>query len=172
MHMPFQILVQIVRFYSSSTRRLPGPITAKLSSFWLASQCQKVRRSEEVLKLHQKHGDFVQIAPNYVSINNPDAIQRIYGHKTGFVKGPFYDAFHQVTPVVFNTRNVSEHTRKRKYINPAFSARALSDFEPHMDAEIAGWKRQLLKISNGSKPRVDFSVWGELAIIGADMIFH
>ncbi|KAK2690182.1 hypothetical protein QWA68_010903 [Fusarium oxysporum] len=153
------ILVQIVRFYSSSTRRLPGPITAKLSSFWLASQCQKVRRSKEVLKLHQKHGDFVQIAPNYVSINNPDAIQQIYGHKTGFVKGPFYDAFHQVTPVVFNTRNVSEHTRKRKYINPAFSARALSDFEPYMDAEVVGWKRQLLKISNGSKPRVDFSVW-------------
>ncbi|EXL71481.1 hypothetical protein FOPG_12784 [Fusarium oxysporum f. sp. conglutinans race 2 54008] len=159
MHMPFQILVQIVRFYSSSTRRLPGPITAKLSSFWLASQCQKVRRSKEVLKLHQKHGDFVQIAPNYVSINNPDVIQQIYGHKTGFVKGPFYDAFHQVTPVVFNTRNVSEHTRKRKYINPAFSARALSDFEPYMDAEIVGWKRQLLKISKGSKPRVDFSVW-------------
>ncbi|KAF5535251.1 benzoate 4-monooxygenase cytochrome P450 [Fusarium phyllophilum] len=153
------VLVQIVRYFYSPISRLPGPVTAKLSSFWLASQCQKVRRSEEVLKLHQKYGDFVQIAPNHVSINNPDAIQQIYGHKTGFVKGPFYDAFHQVTPVVFNTRNVSEHTRKRKYINPAFSARALSDFEPHMDAEILEWKSQLLKISNGSNPRVDFSVW-------------
>ncbi|QGI76992.1 hypothetical protein CEK25_001898 [Fusarium fujikuroi] len=153
------VLVQIVRYLVSPIRRFPGPITAKLSSFWLASQCRKVQRSKEVLKLHQKHGDFVQIAPNHVSINSPDAIQQIYGHKTGFIKGPFYDAFHQVTPVVFNTRNVSEHTRKRKYINPAFSARALSDFEPYMDTEIFGWKRQLLKISNGSNPRVDFSVW-------------
>ncbi|KAG4266797.1 hypothetical protein FPRO04_13092 [Fusarium proliferatum] len=153
------VLIQIVRYLVSPIRRLPGPITAKLSSLWLASQCRKVQRSKEVLKLHQKHGDFVQIAPNHVSISSPDAIQQIYGHKTGFIKGPFYDAFHQVTPVVFNTRNVSEHTRKRKYINPAFSARALSDFEPYMDAEIFGWKRQLLKISNGSNPRVDFSVW-------------
>ncbi|KAF5970007.1 putative benzoate 4-monooxygenase cytochrome P450 [Fusarium bulbicola] len=154
------VLVQIVRYFLSPIRRLPGPIAAKLSSFWLASQCQKVRRSEEeALKLHRKHGDFVQIAPNHVSINSPDAIQQMYGHKTGFVKGPFYDAFHQVTPVVFNTRIVSERTRKRKYINPAFSARALSDFEPHMDDEILGWKGQLLKISNRSEPRLDFSVW-------------
>ncbi|KAF5639619.1 benzoate 4-monooxygenase cytochrome P450 [Fusarium sp. NRRL 52700] len=94
-----------------------------------------------------KHGDFVQIAPNHVSINNPDAIQQIYGHKTGFVKGPLYDAFHQVTFVVFNTRNVPEHTPKRNYINPAFSA--------------LGWKYQLLKISNASNQRLDFSAWSE-----------
>lgn len=154
-------MFKIVRYFLCPIHRLPGPVMAKLSTFWLASQCQKVRRSEEVLKLHRNHGDFVRIAPNHVSINTPDAIQQIYGHKTGFVKGPFYDAFHQVTPVVFNTRNVSEHTRKRKYINPAFSARALSGFEPHMDAEIVAWKRQLLKISNGASPRVDFSVWSE-----------
>ncbi|KAF5255890.1 hypothetical protein FOXYS1_13673 [Fusarium oxysporum] len=152
-------LFQIVRYSTSLIRGFPGPPLAKLSSFWLASRCKNVQRSDEVLKLHQKHGDFVQIGPNHVSISNPTAIQQIYGHKTGFVKGPFYDAFHQVTPVVFNTRNVAEHTRKRKYINPAFSARALSDFEPYMDAEIVGWKRQLLNISNGSNPQVDFSVW-------------
>jgi benzoate 4-monooxygenase len=170
--MPFQILVQIVRYYTSPIHRFPGPPTAKISSFWLASQCQKVRRSDAVVKLHQKHGDFVQIGPNHVSISNPAAIQQIYGHKTGFVKGPFYDAFHQVTPVVFNTRNVSEHTRKRKYINPAFSSRALLDFEPYMDAEIVGWKRQLLKISNGLNKRVDFSVWSECTTIDTDGIVH
>ncbi|KAF4334741.1 benzoate 4-monooxygenase cytochrome P450 [Fusarium beomiforme] len=153
------ILVQFGRYFTSTIRRFPGPFWAKLSSFWLASQCRKVRRSEVVLKLHQKHGDFVQIGPNHVSINNPAAIQQIYGHKTGFTKGPFYDAFHQVTPVVFNTRNVSEHTRKRKYINPAFSSRALSDFEPYMDAEILAWKQQLLKMSHESNAYVDFAVW-------------
>jgi benzoate 4-monooxygenase len=114
-----------------------------------------------VLRLHHKYGDFVRIGPNHVSINNPAAIQQVYGHKTGFIKGPFYDAFLQVTPVVFNTRNVSEHARKRRYINPAFSSRALSDFEPYMDAEVLGWKRQLLRVFQEADGRIDFSTWSE-----------
>lgn len=121
-----------------------------------------------VLRLHHKYGDFVRIGPNHVSINNPAAIQQVYGHKTGFTKGPFYDAFLQVTPVVFNTRNVSEHARKRKYINPAFSSRALSDFEPYMDAEVLGWKRQLLRVSQKGDGRIDFAAWSECTRINRE----
>ncbi|EMD84995.1 hypothetical protein COCC4DRAFT_154476 [Bipolaris maydis ATCC 48331] len=149
----------IVLVILSAIRHFPGPFWAKTSSLWLALQCRNVRRSETVLRLHQKYGDFVRIGPNHISVNNPEAIQQIYGHKTGFTKGPFYDAFLQVTPVVFNTRSVAEHTRKRKYINPSFSAKALSDFEPHMDKELLNWKLQLLKLCQGGSPNVDFAVW-------------
>lgn len=115
------------------------------------------------MELHRKHGDFVQVGPNHVSINNPAAVAEVYGHRTGFTKSAFYDAFLQVTPVVFNARDVGAHSRKRKYINPAFSARALSDFEPHMDAELLGWKRRLLGMTRGSEARLDFGVWSMLS---------
>ncbi|KAH7136228.1 cytochrome P450 [Dactylonectria macrodidyma] len=153
------VIYQVINFHASRIRRFPGPVWAKVSSLWLASQCRQTQRSKAVMQLHRKHGDFVRIGPNHLSINNPAAVAEVYGHKTGFTKSPFYDAFLQVTPVVFNARDVATHTRKRKYINPAFSARALSDFEPYMDRELLGWKRRLLGMTQSSTARLDFSVW-------------
>ncbi|KAF9894686.1 hypothetical protein FE257_006576 [Aspergillus nanangensis] len=69
----------------------PGPLFARISPFWVIAQCRRGRRSQAVLDLHKKYGDFVRIAPNHVSIANPAAVQQIYGHKSGFTKGPFYE---------------------------------------------------------------------------------
>ncbi|KAK5072435.1 hypothetical protein LTR51_005071 [Lithohypha guttulata] len=113
---------------------------------------------------HRKHGDFVRVGPNHISINNPEAALEIYGHKSGFLKSDFYDAFVQVKPVVFNTRDTEVHQRKRKYMNPAFSARALSAFEPYMDIELLSWKRRLLDMTAAQDfADIDFSVWSSFA---------
>ena len=115
------------------------------------------------MEQHKKYGsDFVRIAHNHISINNPAAAAEIYGQRSGFLKREFYDAFHQVRPVVFNTRNVQEHQRKRKYINPAFSARALLKFEPCMDEELVKWKRKLLEMTENPEPVVvDLGTWSK-----------
>jgi len=115
------------------------------------------------MEQHKKHGsDFVRISYNHISINHPAAAAEIYGQRSGFPKSEFYNAFHQVRPVVFNTRNVQEHQRKRKYINPAFSARALSKFEPYMDEELCKWKRKILDMTEEPKPVViDLVTWSE-----------
>lgn len=117
------------------------------------------------MEQHQKSGDFVRVAPNHISINRPEAVAQIYGPKTGFTKSDFYDAFLQVTPVVFNCRDVPAHQRKRKYMNPAFSARALSEFEPHMDEELRKWQTRLLDMTAGSAgtAMVDFTVWSKFS---------
>jgi benzoate 4-monooxygenase len=115
-----------------------------------------------IMQLHRKHGDFVRIAPNHISINHPAALAEIYGHKTGFLKADFYDAFVQVEPGLFNTRDVRVHSRKRRYMNPAFSARALSEFEPYMDNELLSWKNQLKGMLDGKQSAmVNFVEWGE-----------
>lgn len=113
------------------------------------------------MEQHDKYGSFVRIAPNHVSINDPSAVTQIYGHKTGFTKSDFYDAFVQVRPVLFNARDGATHTRKKKYMNPAFSARALTEFEPHMNVELLAWKRQLLRFHKEVEGRVDFVVWSK-----------
>ena len=110
------------------------------------------------MEQHRKYGDFVQIAPDHVSINLPEAASEIYGHKSGCLKSDFYDSFLQVTPVVFNVRDPTAHQRKRRFLNPTFSARALSEFEPSMDAELSCWRKQLTDIAK-SKAVIDFTVW-------------
>ncbi|KAG2419533.1 hypothetical protein HFD88_004329 [Aspergillus terreus] len=111
------------------------------------------------MRLHERYGNFVRIAPNHISVNVSGAIGEIYGHKSGFLKADFYDAFVQVKPGVFNTRQADVHQRKRKYMNPAFSARALRDFEPYMDQELRAWKSQFLNMTRSANAIVDFSIW-------------
>lgn len=75
----------------SPLRGYPGPLLARLSPLWIVMQCRKGRRSQAVNGLHMKYGDFVRISPNHISIADPKAVQQIYGHNTGFLKGPFYE---------------------------------------------------------------------------------
>ncbi|KAF2856837.1 cytochrome P450, partial [Plenodomus tracheiphilus IPT5] len=153
-------LFQLTRvLYLSPLRRYPGPIFARYTPFWLATQCRNTRRSAAVMEQHNRHGDFVRIGPNHISINTPEAVAEIYGHKSGCVKSDFYDVFLQVTPVVFNVTDPASHQRKRKYMNPAFSARALADFESSMDEEVLGWKQRLIEMAKNKEHKIDFAVW-------------
>ncbi|KAH8692566.1 cytochrome P450 [Phaeosphaeriaceae sp. PMI808] len=75
----------------------------------LAKQYRHARRSIAVMEQHKIHRDFVRIGPNHVTL------------------------------VIFNVRDSESHQRKRKYMNPAFSARAISDFEPYIDDKIPNY---------------------------------
>ncbi|KAF2501404.1 cytochrome P450 [Lophium mytilinum] len=129
-------------------RRLPGSFWSKICPLPLIIQCRKARRSAWILEQHEKHGVFVRIAPDHVSIADPQALNQIYGHKTGFLK----------EPVLFNTRDMSIHQRKRKYVSPAFSARNLQDFEEHMNPSITRLVQYMQKCVTESKS-FDFCRW-------------
>jgi benzoate 4-monooxygenase len=169
-------------FLCSPLRSYPGPFFAKFSSLWIVAQCRRARRSKAVFNLHKKYGDFVRIAPNHILIADTTAVQEIYSHKSGFTKGPFYEdkyvlgsmkkrqltsivilPFHQVEPVLFNTRNVQIHQRKKKIMNPAFSARNLRDFEPHMSENIRKLMNCIRRQLDSSKStKLDFNVYCKL----------
>lgn len=154
----YLLVYTIYQLFANPLASLPGPLWAKVTPFWLTLQCRRTERSRVVIAMHKRYGDIIRIAPNHVSINKPEALAQVYGHKSGFTKGPFYDAFMQVQPVVFTARNVAAHQRKRKYLNPAFSNRGMTDFEPYMDVEIQDWICQLSNFCH-SKQVLDFCVW-------------
>lgn len=87
-----QILLHIIyNVWFGPLAHIPGPFLAKVSSLWIVFQCRYTRRSETLHKQHQKYGNFVRVAPNHISISDPSALEAIYGHKSGFNKGPFYE---------------------------------------------------------------------------------
>lgn len=65
----------------------------------------------------------------------------------------------QFWPNLFNARDVGYHQRKRKYLNPAFLARALGGFEEVMGGELRKWKSKLLENTEKGPAQVDFAVW-------------
>ncbi|KAJ8472743.1 hypothetical protein ONZ45_g16543 [Pleurotus djamor] len=113
-------------------RLYPGPFIAKFSDIWLGWVSAQGHRSEVVHEMHEKYGPFVRLAPNHVSIAEPDALPVVYAHGNGALKSDFYDAFVSIQRGVFNTRSRVDHARKRKIVSHVFSQKSVTEFEPHI----------------------------------------
>ncbi|PWZ03049.1 cytochrome P450 [Testicularia cyperi] len=134
------ILVHLVPFIgNTAVIKYPGPFLAKFTDFWLLRQAMKGHRYQSVHEAHQKHGKFVRIAPNHISVADHEALQPIYGHGTGTLKPIYYDAFVPPRPFprgLFNTRDRAEHTRKRKIVSHSFAPKTITAFEPFIRREV------------------------------------
>ncbi|KAI5462049.1 cytochrome P450 [Mariannaea sp. PMI_226] len=138
----------------SHLRGLPAPFPAQFSNLWLLYVCRRGERYKVMHKLHKELGPVIRIAPNHVSIADDDAIPVIYGHGNGFLKSEFYDAFVSIRRGLFNTRDRSEHTRKRKLISHTFSPKSVTQFEPYVYANLELFVKQIDKqIANGQSAR-------------------
>ena len=100
---------------------------------------------------HPFLGTFVRIAPNHVSIADPEAFKVIYAHVTGGLKDHFYDANVSTRPNLFNTRNRAEHARKRKIVSHIFSLKNTLEYEPYIRLHTEGLLKQWDKLAEGGK---------------------
>ncbi|KAH7341337.1 cytochrome P450 [Rhizoctonia solani] len=118
-------------------RRFSGPLTASLSNWWLSSSANSGHHCESLHALHEKHGKFVRIGPNHISIADPNALDAVYGHSNGLLKSEFYDAFKSdAMGDVFNVRD------KARIAN-IFSPQNVQAFEPRVRGHIERFCAQL-----------------------------
>lgn len=82
------LLFYLVPYFTANTalNSIPGPFFAKFSNLWLLLQARQGKRYKTVDEEHKKHGTFVRIQPNHVSIADEAAINVVYGHGNGFLK--------------------------------------------------------------------------------------
>ncbi|KAI9441682.1 cytochrome P450 monooxygenase pc-bph [Lactarius indigo] len=138
-------------------RSFPGPWLAHFSDLWLGRVARRGHRSQVVHKLHEKYGTFVRIAPNHLSIADPAALQIVYAHGNGSLKSNFYDAFVSITRGLFNTRDRTAHTRKRKIISHIFSQKSVLEFEPYIRKYVLSfiWQWDRLCVAGVKSPGGD-----------------
>ncbi|KAI1197064.1 cytochrome P450 [Nemania serpens] len=117
-------------------RGIPAPFPAQFTNWWLIYACRRGKRYRIVDEAHKKLGTVVRIQPNHISIADDEAIQIIYGHGNGFLKADFYDAFVSIKRGLFNTRDRTEHTRKRKLVSHTFAPKSISQFEPYISQNL------------------------------------
>lgn len=74
---PEQVAYHVVPYLVDpyGLRKYPGPVLARFSDFYLAHKARYGKRYDEINKLHLKYGPYVRIAPNHLSIADPDALQ-------------------------------------------------------------------------------------------------
>ncbi|KAI0337453.1 cytochrome P450 monooxygenase [Trametopsis cervina] len=130
-------LVHFVPYFLDrhNIRRYPGPLLASLSDGWLSWIAVRGTINVAIADEHAKHGKFVRITPDQVSIADISALHTIYGHSVGHgtpVKSDLYKAFNPFHEMqtIFTTASREEHARKRKLIANTFSLKSVLDYEP------------------------------------------
>lgn len=66
------VATAVLRRYFSAISDVPGPFWASITRLWHIYYIYNGDHNTRVMKLHEKHGHFVRIAPNEVSISHPD----------------------------------------------------------------------------------------------------
>jgi cytochrome P450 len=132
----FPITYYIYNVYLHPLAKFPGPF------LWRASRLPYMRAvwgkhfPYEVQKLHEQYGDVVRVAPNELSFRDPAAWDDIYSNTSGanseaFKKSEIWHGNPDGGPTsVFNTIDFKEHARIRRFMDPAFSERAVLQQEP------------------------------------------
>ncbi|KAJ5375210.1 hypothetical protein N7517_007216 [Penicillium concentricum] len=145
-HLP-AILVSLALFHftrnylRAGAGSIPGPLLAKITNLWRFIDVANGRAEVTLYSLHQKHGDYVRLGPNVVSVRNLDALKTIYGINKGYQKTNFYCVQQQLakgrpTPTLFTTTDEAFHAAIKRPISSAYSMSTLTEFEPFVDKTI------------------------------------
>lgn len=87
----FLTLVLVVKFIANylkpGLRNIPGPLLASITGLWRLIDVKRGQHHDTLINLHQKYGTkLLRIAPNVVSVSDPEAVKVVYGLKSGFTK--------------------------------------------------------------------------------------
>jgi cytochrome P450 len=143
---------------------IPGPFFASISRLWVANLIRRGDFEKFLLRLHKKHGRFVRIAPDEISIADPDAIKIIYSVTSGFTKTDFYDPFatHMSPhPDLFAARNEKVHAERRRLVNNAYSMSSVLESENYIDECSQLFMNRMGEYADGGKT-CDLGMWFQM----------
>ncbi|QRW16222.1 cytochrome P450 family protein [Rhizoctonia solani] len=144
---------------------IKGPWLNALSDAWLAHAAAQGDRSERVHEMHKKYGKFVRLAPNHISIADPEALQIVYAHGNGTLKTEFYDALclsgedcsipgtGQNIPAVLLCHSPLPLSYLAVFASPAPCQQNVLAFEPHIRRHVrkfcAQWDERCMLAAKG-----------------------
>ncbi|KEF56776.1 uncharacterized protein A1O9_06966 [Exophiala aquamarina CBS 119918] len=126
------VAFRIWRALVTPLRDLPGPVFASFTRLWYLKNVWRGDFEKVNVKLHERYGPIVRIAPNEYSIDDPEAIKVIYGHGTSFTKAPWYYASGSADPNehnLFTDRNPKRHSETRRKVAALYSMSTLVQLE-------------------------------------------
>ena len=119
----------IYRAYFSPLNKFPGPWQAKISGLWIMSKLSAKDGYLQFEALHEKYGKYVRIGADVLSITDADLHDAAFAPNTKFRKSEWYDNSKPFDSM-HTTRDKALHDRRRRMWAPAFSDKALREYEP------------------------------------------
>ncbi|KAI9712070.1 MAG: hypothetical protein M1820_001779 [Bogoriella megaspora] len=126
------LLLIVYRLTLHPLAKFPGPRLAAISSFYYAYWIFIGRLPQHCEYLFSKYDtQALRIAPNQLLFRSPQSLKDVTGRYHGVYRGNFTFRLLGFTSVtVSNIIDPAEHRRKRKLMNPGFSATTLAKQEP------------------------------------------
>ncbi|KAK0375357.1 cytochrome P450 [Colletotrichum limetticola] len=150
----------IYQLYLNPLRKFPGPKLWSISSIpyvreFIAGTCHLT-----ILQLHQKYGPIVRVGPNHLSINHPDGMAEIRGHRKSFTGENGKDPVNALP----NRDNIigadrGDHSRFRRALAHGFSAQSMLAQQPIIKGYVDTLFEKLRKASRGGEQTVDVEKW-------------
>lgn len=125
-------------YFQKGLYKIPGPWTRKFTTLPRIISVYKGKSHEDDIRLHDKYGKIVRLAPNLLSISDTDEIKKIYGIGTNFYKSRFYElsSAHDeegLIPDTFILTDRALHTRMKRNAANAYSLSGLVQMEPWIE---------------------------------------
>ena len=138
--------------------KFPGPWAARLGNLYFSFNILKSDAYYKLQALHKKYGRIVRIGSDDLSITDPNIMETAYGRNSRVSKGWWYDNDYPLSSM-HTTRDKTLHEKRRKVWVPAFSEKAIRDYE----GRISGYTDLLIeKIAAYKGQPVDVKVWFNL----------
>ncbi|USW53761.1 Putative cytochrome P450 [Septoria linicola] len=118
----------VYRLFLHPLAKFPGPWQARVSNLWLSSKLSGLDGYYLIDHFHKKYGKYVRTGSNSLSIIDPAIMQPAFGASARVVKADWYDGS-EPHHSMHTTRDKALHDRRRRVWAPAFSDKALREYE-------------------------------------------
>ncbi|KAI3571023.1 cytochrome P450 [Fusarium oxysporum f. sp. albedinis] len=145
--------IAVHRRYFSNLSDIPGPFWASVTRLWHVWIILEGKQNVRLKALHRKHGQFVRIAPNEVSVCHPDGSTLLL--RANLHKGDWYS----VTAVPdyrfqnpMSTTNPKMKKALSKHFAPGYALSQVLKREPDVDENIEHLLRWVEKYAEDRMP--------------------
>lgn len=147
---------------------IPGPLPARLTRLWYVREVHKGSFDHVARALHARYGYIVRIAPNEVSISDPEAMSIIYSTKsTKFTKTDFYPpwrgtGFDPSHPDLFTDLDEVRHSARRRLLNNVYSMTSVLEAERYIDLCTEIFLQKLDGFAADGSKSIDLGKWCQM----------
>jgi cytochrome P450 len=151
-------------------RSYPGSVLDRATRLNYVYLLRKATLHEHILEMHNRYGTIVRIAPDELSIIDPQAWKDLYRIRPGNQppKDPtFYNTSKKLPPTILNTDD-HQHGILRRALNPGFSDKSLRAQEPMILHYVDLLVQRLAEVSKSGRPAnmTEWFSWTTFDIIG------
>ncbi|KAL6150794.1 hypothetical protein ACJQWK_00361 [Exserohilum turcicum] len=125
-------------------RKIPGPFLAKITGLWEVKKVFDGDIHKTMIKLHERYGPIVRIAPNRYDFNTLDAVKTIYRIGDQLPKSNYYTPFGSPHGKnLLNTLDNTQHGSMKKKFASLYSMSTLLSYEPAVDSQTFVLRKKL-----------------------------